>query len=836
MILTMFKPMFKLWQLPLVFTLAGVLLSCPLSNAPAQTVPQIAEKALAATVSLEMRDRNGAVLFTGSGFFVRPNLIATNYHVIEGAARGTAKLVDRHRTSTIEGITAIDKTNDLALLKVTMQGIKSLSLADSDTVLIGETVFVAGNPMGLEGTISEGIISSRRDVNITERFQMTAPISPGSSGGPVLNRKGKVIGVSVATHHGLAAQNLNFAIPSNYLKTLLAQSGTVKTFSETLVQTESQKSEQSQSTYLDFIFRGAEKGELGDYKRAIFEYTQAIRLKPDSDLAYYARGEAKYSLRQYAAAIADFDTAIRLTPDFALAYINRGIAKAELEQYHAAISDFDTAIRLKPDYATAYYNRGNAKAELEQHRAAISDFDSAIRLAPDSALAYHNRGNAKYKLRQHRAAIIDYDSAIRLKPDDADAYISRGVAKANLGQHFAAIIDYDSAIRLAPDSALAYHNRGNAKYKLRQHRAAIGDYDTFIRLVPDDASAYYNRGVAKADLGQHRAAISDYDTAIRLKPDDALAYINRGNVKADLGQRRAAISDYDTAIRLKPDDASAYYNRGVAKLELGRTSSAKRDFQTALKLAEQAGDESFNAKIMKALSIIPERSASAQQREEITIPQGNLVPLPQVDPSKVNVRRWTNARKWIPPDPLEDLKRLELELNAPKDNYKQRVIKWLKETPEGQDLFRRAKAGGLNLDYYIRRRNEGETHEEALKSWSRILPRWKKQIKNIPEAFEEARTRGLSEPIKQEHKAELEKMGTTPEDASIWQHGQAVGTIGGRLLVSTVTGIVRAIQDLVHGQAGLWFTMSICMGIVALLRNKLAKFISGAYRYFLPGD
>ena len=226
----MILTMFKLWQLPLVFTLAGVLLSFPLSNAPAQTAPQIAEKALAATVSLEMRDGKGAVLFTGSGFFVRPNLIATNYHVIEGAARGTAKLVDRHRTSTIEGITAIDKTNDLALLKVTMQGIKSLSLGDSDTVLIGETVFVAGNPMGLEGTISEGIISSRRDVNITERFQMTAPISPGSSGGPVLNRKGQVIGVSVASYHGLAAQNLNFAIPSNYLKTLLAQSGTVKTF------------------------------------------------------------------------------------------------------------------------------------------------------------------------------------------------------------------------------------------------------------------------------------------------------------------------------------------------------------------------------------------------------------------------------------------------------------------------------------------------------------------------------------------------------------------------------------------------------------------------------
>ena len=72
--------------------------------------------------------------------------------------------------------------NDLALLKVTAYGIKPLSLDDSDTVKIGETVYVAGNPKGLEGTFSDGIISSRRDTYTKERLQMTAPISPGSSG------------------------------------------------------------------------------------------------------------------------------------------------------------------------------------------------------------------------------------------------------------------------------------------------------------------------------------------------------------------------------------------------------------------------------------------------------------------------------------------------------------------------------------------------------------------------------------------------------------------------------------------------------------------------------
>ncbi len=90
-------------QLHLV-SLVIVLLYCPTSNA--QTAPQIAEKALAATVSLEIQDRNGIPLGRGSGFFVRQHLIATNYHVIEGAAQGTPKLAGKNITYTIEGITA----------------------------------------------------------------------------------------------------------------------------------------------------------------------------------------------------------------------------------------------------------------------------------------------------------------------------------------------------------------------------------------------------------------------------------------------------------------------------------------------------------------------------------------------------------------------------------------------------------------------------------------------------------------------------------------------------------------------------------------------------------
>jgi S1-C subfamily serine protease len=187
----------------------------------AQTAQEIARKAFTSTVLLVMEDANGQPLSLGSGFFVRGGEVATNLHVVEGAARGYAKLVGQKAKYEIEGITAVDPERDLVILKLSGARASTLTLGSGEDVQVGETVYAVGNPQGLEGTFSQGIVSSIREVGTDKLLQITAPISPGSSGGPVLNGKGEVIGVSVATFRG--GQNLNFAIPSNYLRTLLGR-------------------------------------------------------------------------------------------------------------------------------------------------------------------------------------------------------------------------------------------------------------------------------------------------------------------------------------------------------------------------------------------------------------------------------------------------------------------------------------------------------------------------------------------------------------------------------------------------------------------------------------
>ncbi|MGY0408251.1 MAG: S1C family serine protease [Polaribacter sp.] len=183
-----------------------------------QTAKEIAKNCLPSTVSLVMQDKFKQPISLGSGFIVDNGKIVTNLHVIEGAKFGYVFINGSNKKHKIEGYFSIDKQNDLAVLSIPTLVGKPLIL-DSSISEIGEKIYAIGNPKGLSGTISEGIISGIRSLENKELIQITAPISPGSSGGPVINNLGKVIGVAVGTL--TSGQNLNFAIPSKLLKLLL---------------------------------------------------------------------------------------------------------------------------------------------------------------------------------------------------------------------------------------------------------------------------------------------------------------------------------------------------------------------------------------------------------------------------------------------------------------------------------------------------------------------------------------------------------------------------------------------------------------------------------------
>ena len=206
-----------------------------LSADPEKSITQVVEeqgKAVLVITNLGFGDAPQAV---GSGFLIQPNgVVVTNYHVIENAQAVTVKLPDG-RKFRVQGVLGSDAELDVAVLKLETKGLPTIPLGDSDHVKVGQRVIAIGNPLGvLENTVSDGIISAIRldddpKAKSKKLLQITAPLSHGNSGGPLLDLSGHVIGIAFSSIE--QGQNLNFAIPINSVKPFI-KDGPVLAFNE----------------------------------------------------------------------------------------------------------------------------------------------------------------------------------------------------------------------------------------------------------------------------------------------------------------------------------------------------------------------------------------------------------------------------------------------------------------------------------------------------------------------------------------------------------------------------------------------------------------------------
>jgi hypothetical protein len=189
----------------------------------ATDVPALVQKAKPAVVEILTFDQQDNLLKTGTGFFISPDgLLLTNFHVISGASSIMAK-TPTGAVYFLKSVLSASKTYDIAELQFFATEVPYLSLGSSSGAVEGQRVLVIGNPEGLEGTVSDGIISAFRDNR--SMIQITAPMSSGSSGSPVLDEAGNVIGI--VKQMLKEGQNLNFAISSESIQDAIAKSAVV---------------------------------------------------------------------------------------------------------------------------------------------------------------------------------------------------------------------------------------------------------------------------------------------------------------------------------------------------------------------------------------------------------------------------------------------------------------------------------------------------------------------------------------------------------------------------------------------------------------------------------
>ena len=337
-----------------------------------ENLPQLVKRVRPAVVTVLVFDANGKIKKYGSGFFInREGHLISNFHVLKGYQRAEIKTADGRRYAVKE-VLAADPRADLVLFTAHLpQGTSNFLYLSKARPEVGQRVVVVGSPLGLEQTVSDGMVSAVRNFsNFGEAIQISAPISPGSSGGPVVNLRGEVVGVVFSQHR--RGQNLNFAVPASQVQSL--QPGTGGLVRDPKVSMWGGASDQeSQARAKEMFNQGLNYFNAGNYEKAVETYRQALELNPGDVATLNNLAAAYLRLKRLEEAAEACQQAIRLKPGYYLPHYNLGMVYYQQNRFQQAAGEFKQAIRSKPGYPPAHFNLGLAYVGMGDKGAALEE-------------------------------------------------------------------------------------------------------------------------------------------------------------------------------------------------------------------------------------------------------------------------------------------------------------------------------------------------------------------------------------------------------------------------------------------------------------------------------
>jgi len=441
-------------------------------------LPELVRRIKPSAVAIETYDSRGEKLSRGSGFFIETDRIVTNRHVIDGAYRAEIHS-SNGAVYSVKGVLAVDAEGDIAVLKIDSPAtyVRPLPL-DKTSPQEGESIVVIGNPLGLEGSVTNGIVSAVRDIPTFGRIiQITAPISSGSSGSPVVNMQGQVIGI--ATLQITGGQSVNFAIPSERISQL--QIAPAITLSELVTATGRNKRAKAVQYFRD----GLSFLSKDDCERALGSFEKATESDSNYAEAWAQAGFCSEKLGKHAEALEASKRAVTLRPS-SESYFNIGLANFYLKQYKDAVEGYRQAIKLDPyNSADAYYALALAYRDWGKPDEEIQAYKQAIRLRPDYTSAYERLGTRYLRSKKYAEAVEIFRQLATLKPGDAVTPNNMGEAYLELNKLPEAQESFRQAIRLKPDFGKAYYNLGKCLLAMGNRDAALEQYNILQNIDPD---------------------------------------------------------------------------------------------------------------------------------------------------------------------------------------------------------------------------------------------------------------------------------------------------------------------------------------------------------------
>ncbi len=462
---------------------AAFLVFCVAGSRAQDFLPELVKRVKPSAVAIETFDAKNNTLSRGSGFFIAADRVITNRHVIDKAARVEIHLLDGKKYSA-KGVLAIDGEGDLALLGVEVPRSSAIPLSIVRSVpQEGESVVVVGNPYGLEGSVSNGIVSAVREIAGYGRIiQITAPISPGSSGSPVVNMAGQVIGV--ATLQAAEGQSLNFAVPAERISRL--KIGEVQAFSTLSIEAERNKRAAAERLYS----QGLAQLSRDDYARAAPLFEKAAEIDATYAEAWYQTGYCYGAIDKHAEALKASRQAAKLRPDWAAAHINVGASSYALGQYQQSADAYRQALRLDENNPEAQYALGLALGKLSRIDEEILAYRRTIAINPGHANAIEKLGLALFKQKRFAEAATAFESLKIYRPD-AKTYANLGESLLEAGKTEESLEPLNTAVSYNSDNDKARYNLARAYIKLGKRELAEPHYEILKNAKSDWADRLY---------------------------------------------------------------------------------------------------------------------------------------------------------------------------------------------------------------------------------------------------------------------------------------------------------------------------------------------------------
>lgn len=513
-----------------------------------KTVKEIINFAKYGTVVIGVY-KNGQPLGHGSGFFIAKNYIVTNYHVIAGSNDIRVKTYDKEEYK-VKNIVALDESYDIAVLEITAppKNIKVLTMADNLPEQ-GDDVLVIGAPLSLDYTVTKGIVTAIRDMERNGTcIQIDASISPGNSGGPVLNNNCEVIGIATFFLPGdkyTPVQNLNFAVSVGYVKYILNM-GYKKIATD-----------ESYKRALDY-YKAAED------EKALPLLKPYADSHPDNADAWFYTGVCYYYTGKYENSMECLKHVVRLDKNDYVSYNYIALNLIKLKKYEEAIKYCDKSLELissGPNSASAYNNKGLCFYETKRYYDAIEYYKKALQCKPTSALFLNNMGLAYQALKEYENALSYYDKAIKVNPKDPEAYYNVGLLYYDDKQDDVAAKYFASAIKLDPYFSSAYYYMGNIYYYKKDYKTAREFYEKTIDIDPYYDLAYTGAGMCLMQAGDNRTAIKYFLKSIEIYKNNPEAFYSLGIAYLNIGDKESALKSYEYLKNLDPKSAKDLYDK-----------------------------------------------------------------------------------------------------------------------------------------------------------------------------------------------------------------------------------------------------------------------------------